>query len=176
MIDEAGGEVVLRAKVDYRSGDQVFMSYGDLDLYTHAVNYNYYDENAQHRLRADKHFYIRIVTAAQQRALASLGDAFKVAIKRTASGTLAVLMEPDAYATMNGPSQKFWRFIEALCAAGYMSDPRLCYQSLLESAAAGNHVEQFNAKFLPRRYKRFYAVLQKQKAILAANRDWVSSK
>ncbi|MDX1451917.1 MAG: SET domain-containing protein [Oleiphilaceae bacterium] len=170
MIEHHHDAVCIHAAEAYPADQQVHISYGQLDLYTHGVNYHYFDPAADHRLRADIHFALPVLSALHQRALQPLSTRFKLQLERTATGIVARLLDPTAHLTQAGPSKTLVSFANEIAKLGlYGHTTNEVIRGMLSRALEQNSIAKIQRKYFPRAYRRFYDILQREQAILQQN-------
>ena len=173
-IESLGESVSLKAKIDYNAGEQVYTSYGTLDLLTHAINYNYFDNKNLHFIQFHKRFRFMAKAAKEIAMLKHLASRFKVSIQVSPQGYLYSFQGSDAFFSETRPSEQLIEIAETIAQfAPFPGGPKEVLRGFLKQLESENTVESCSKKTLPKRYARFYRLLQKEKQMLYANQNWV---
>lgn len=173
-IESLGEVVSLKAKIDYKAREQVYTSYGTLDLLTHAINYNYFDNKNLHFIQFHKRFRFMAKSAKEIAMLKHLASRFKLSIQTLPQGYLYSFQGMDAFFSETRPSEQLIEIAETIAQyAPFAGGPKKILSGFLKQLASENTVESCSKKILPKRYSRFYRLLQKEKQMLHANQNWV---
>lgn len=170
--DFYGGDdthVTLKTKVNYQAGDQVYISYGLLDLFTHAINYNYFDPDDQHCIQLSKRFSFQVRNAGDQALLQKLKQHFTINLSQHGPVLHYTINDPDALFTEQGPSAKLCDIAKHIAP----NNPKQVLLHFLDTLAANNNSDQYSARYVPSRIKRFYHLLHKERQLIALNRQWL---
>lgn len=173
------GKLIIYAKKDCEIGEQVFISYGLKDLYSHAIHYNYYDPNALHLVEFGKKTLQSIQNEQDQALLNHLKTIFKVR-EFTSQGKKGFFVsDPSVLLINNAPSQGLVTYLKESCRVRIGA--QAAEQDLMRAAAElfvflidrqlqTNQVHLVQESSVPERLKRFYFLLNKEKEMLLANR------
>lgn len=172
FIHTDNDRVVLKTKIKYTKGEQVYISYGALDLYTHAINYNYYASGTDHYIQFHKRFFFPLLTNRDQAIARELSQAFKVAIQEINGLRVFSVEDKEAFLNEEKPSKKAMQ-IATILAQG--RDPNSFLSSYLQQSLSQNNVSKFSEKYFPTRLKRFYWVLLKEQEMLSNNIDYLNA-
>lgn len=172
FISTENNKVVLKTKIDYKKGDEVFISYGALDLYTHAINYNYYAPGIDHYMQFHKRFLFPMLTMNDQKIAKELSQSYKVSINNINGLKAFTVEDKDAYLTENMPSSNLIEIVSKLSKNKNTTEYLIGY---LQQALSQNKVSGFSEKYFPARLKRFYWVLLKEQEMLLNNIDHLSN-
>jgi hypothetical protein len=172
FISTENNNVVLKTKIDYKKGDEVFISYGALDLYTHAINYNYYAPGTDHYMQFHKRFLFPILTMNDQLIAKELSQSYKVSINNVNGLKAFNVEDKDAYLTEKMPSSKLIEIVSKLSKNKNTNEYLIGY---LKQALSQNKVSGFSEKYFPARIKRFYWVLLKEQEMLLNNIEHLSN-
>jgi hypothetical protein len=179
FFDSRNDYITAVAKKSCRPGEQVFISYGRLDMMTHAVNYNYFDPADSHFLNLSKRVEF-IITNPRERAMAEkLQRNYKLTITRDAALLKYRINEPNIFFTEQGPSEELINLaIHMTSHNGEKCEEsaRKYLLSLIQKMQKSNHVQDFSARYLPRRFKRFYHMLVKEQKLLGKLTNQISAK
>jgi len=174
LIDSSGDAIVLRAKSHIEAGNQAYISYGLLDLFTHAVHYDYYDPADSHILRFDKRFYFPVLQRSDMALASSLP--WRVNQEVIHGMPVYTVSDHEAYLSMDGPSPTVVDILGAIVngRAHSSTNPKTELLTQLKRMLDANHVDSFARKYFPKSARRFHAVLRKEKELLARNIDWAN--
>mgnify|MGYP000149596243 CR=1 FL=1 len=181
-IDSGGDTVILKTKVSYKKGEQVFVSYGTLDIYSHAINYNYFDPNNQHFIQFGKRFNFPVLGKADLDFANQLKKSHNVNLHKYNGMVTYSIDDRAAFLSEQGPSKRLIGIVKTLCAKENNkshineSDNQQVKQKLLNLLSQldnQNNVDKFGSKYMPRRIRYLYHMLQKEKQMIALNKQWV---
>lgn len=163
--------VILKSRVAYTKGEEVYTSYGALDLYTHAINYNYYASGDDHYIQFHKRFLFPLFTQNDNKNAQALSRFYKVVVQEMNGLRFFSVEDKNAYLDEHKPSAKTIEIIEQLAQQNNKYAYLLAH---LHRILSSNHVSRFSEKYFPSRLKRFYWVLVKEKDMLLKNIETVS--
>lgn len=163
--------VIIKSRVSYTKGEEVYTSYGALDVYTHAINYNYYAPGDDHYIQFHKRFLFPLFTQNDKKIAQELSRSYKVAVQEMNSLKVFSVEDKHAYLDEEKPSAKTIEIIEKLAL---QNDKYAYLLAHLNRILSSNHVSRFSEKYFPSRLKRFYWVLVKEKDIILKNIETVS--
>jgi hypothetical protein len=178
---EDNTRVGLTIKQDYEVGQQVWLSYGRKDIFSHATDYNYFDSSNNHIIdygaRAG-----HILDNPQKIELAEfIAKHYQVSILEKSGQKHLTIKEQGLHIFEEGPSEKLFgyflktgfttlaEFKQKTCSP---LSACLTYSGVIEAFLAANHVDQFKLTKLPPRLRRFHQALKKEKKMLLANKKW----
>ena len=160
--------LVLEARKTYLAGEQLFVTYGILDLFKHAISYNYFDPNGSHYIPL-KRFSIPITSNHANQLLVNNVDNYNVT--PTANPQFSTINQPNAYFSTDGPSEQAIKILILIC--GSTTKAKTLTNALLDQLDIQNTVHQHSKREFKGRIMRFYNVLQKEKQIIAASKNWL---
>jgi hypothetical protein len=180
FIDARGDEVKYVARVAYPAGEQVYVFYGWLDLYDHAIFYNYYDSGDEHYLRFGRREFISLQHEQAKQAYRYLSKKYATQLLNMGQHQFFCFKEDDALSGAMGPTPRLQQLLvdygmranESRTARGVMADTLRAWLDALER---GNCVEQNRRKDLPQSMRRFHDVLSKEKQLVRQARQWLAS-
>lgn len=174
-IDSRGETVSLSAKVDYQAGEQVYTTYGTLDLLTHGINYNYFDSQNIHFIQLEKRFRFTAKTEKEVEMLKQLASRFRLSIQPFAHGYIYSFQEREAYFSETQPSSQIIEIARSMAEhSPFKLSPKEILLGFLKQLDSENTVESCSKKLLPKRYGRFYRLLKKEKQMIRENLNWVT--
>ncbi len=173
FIHTENNKVVLKSKVSYKKGEQVFISYGALDIFSHAINYNYFAPDEDHYLLFHKRFFFPLLTNNDNQIARELSRLYSVAAQKMDGLNVFSVQDKDAYLNQEKPSQTTMKIVEKLAQKKDKNEYLLIH---LKQMLSSNNVSQFSEKYFPARVKRFYWVLLKEKEILLKNIEYISNE
>lgn len=170
-FDSSGEQVQLRAKKAYASGEQVFMSYGELDMFAHAVNYNYFDPSDTHFIGLPKRFEFAISDPTQKSMAMRLEKHAPLQIFKKGFITHYRIQDTGALFSETAPNEALLNL--SLAATQNQTEQQHFLKSLLMKLKQDNHSHNYSARYVPSRIKRFYHMLVKEQAMVEANLAYV---
>jgi hypothetical protein len=173
--------VYFMTMVDYHPGDQIFMSYGTRDMYDYAIDYDFFDPDAEHSIcfairgsqQSDTDFDTAVVRYAATK--------HKMTIRKTATGLSYQLCENDARFLEHAPSSKLIEYIQntAFSSKTEFKNRKVSERSfdtrlnlIIDTLLAVNNVDNFKLEHVPAKLHRFFHLLKKEKKILLNNKKW----
>jgi hypothetical protein len=166
-FDSLGDTVTLQARTEYQAGTQVFMSYGELDMFSHAVNYNYFDPSDTHFIGLPKRFEFSISDATQQSIAMRLEKHYPLAAFKKGLLTHYRINDTGALFTETAPNEALQKL--SLIATNDEAGRKSFLKSLLTQLKRDNLSQNYSARYVPSRIKRFYHMLAKERDMVEAN-------
>lgn len=182
FIDASGDSVTLHTKQAYKQGEQVYISYGIQDMYRHAINYNYFDPHNQHFIQFGNRFSFPILSQQDLQFANFLSQSYTLKFHNLSGVKMYSINDIGAYFSEGGPTKKLLEVVKLLCCKGQGHTDKnkitavmlkAHILNLLSQLDAKNNVENFGQKYMPRKFRRFYGLLQKEKQLICLNRVWV---
>lgn len=167
-IEKKDELLLLTARKTYLTGEQIFVTYGVLDIFQHAINYNYYDPTGTHYIPIKRFRFPRIPQSTVQSI-----QAVDANTRVLQSGPVASIHNPNAHLSLNGPSHKLLEILKNLANDEYHLKASLL--NLLDHLDHQNNIQQLSKQKFKGRLKRFYNALSKEKEIIASNRIWLKN-
>lgn len=180
FINGAGDEVKYVARVPYKPDEQVYAFYGWLDLYDHAIYYNYYDPTDEHYLRFGCREFTPLIDESAQQGYRLLSQRYATQVTSMKGRKFFYFKEDDALSGAKGPTPKLQQLLmdygvranESRTAKAVLTDTMRAW---LDALDRGNHVEQCKRKDLPQSMRRFHDVLSKEQQLVRQARQWLAS-
>lgn len=167
-IEKKGNSLLLKAEKNYLPGEEIFVTYGALDIFQHAINYNYYDPKDAHYIPIKRFNFKKIPQSTAHTIQTTTNNTRFVQSK---SGT--TIHNANAFLSSNGPSSPFLEILTSMTADTY--DVKSLLLQLLSHLDQQNNIQALTKKEFKGKLKRFYSALCKEKEIIAANRTWVKN-
>jgi hypothetical protein len=168
FIENDADAVLLKTNRSYSPGEEVFISYGNLDILNHAINYNYFAEGADHYLRFGKRFQFPVLDQSFKTRVEQLSKLYDVRLMRHNGMVYCSVDHEDAHFSMGTEPQKIMEIMSTLFPN---ADVRMFLAGRLAEQIELNKIDQFAIRYFPARIKRFYNVLKKERQILQNNVD-----
>jgi hypothetical protein len=173
--------IYFMTMVDYKAGDQIFMSYGTRDMYDYAIDYDFFDHNTIHSICFSQRGCQFTNTEFETSVIRYAATKHKMNISKTKTGLSFQLEEDDARFLENAPSAKLIEYIHntAFFSKKEFKTKKVSSQSfdkrlnqIIDALLSMNNVDNFNIKNIPEKLHRFYYLLKKEKKILISNKYW----
>lgn len=166
---------------DYEPDQQIWISYGQKDIFLHATSYNYFDPNNEHiidyALRA-----IQVLDTPEKTDVANfICKNFDARIFEYNGQKKLALNEPKLYILENGPNEKLYNYLRKVSFTTLEElrskkcsplSTALTYLSVINAFLSANRVDQFKITNVPSKLQRFHQALKKEKKILLSNKTW----
>lgn len=173
------GKLTVYANKDCIEGEQVFISYGPKDLYSHAVHYNYFDPNGLHLVEFGRKNIQSVQNENDQILLTHLKKFFKVSEFNNQGQKVFFVSDPSVLLIDKSPSQGLVTYLRESCRVRLGANAT--EQDLMRAAAEFfvflidrqlqmNQVHRIKESSIPSRLKRFYHLLNKEREMLLGNR------
>jgi hypothetical protein len=173
------GKLAIYVKKDCNVGEQVFISYGPKDLYSHAIHYNYYDPMGLHLVEFIRKTIQSVQNEYDKYLLMHLKKFFKVSEFSNQGQKGFFVSDPSVLLIDQAPSQGLVTYLKESCRVRL--GPKASEQELMKAAAdlfvflidrqlQINQVHQIQESQVPNRLKRFYHLLNKERDMLLGNR------
>jgi len=179
QITLENNKLCIHAQQDYAPGDQVFINYGPKDLYTHAIDYNYFDPKGTHFIELGRKTVQGLQNDTDAAVLAHLKTIFEVTEFESQGQRGFFVSDPRTLIVEDKPTQGLLALLKETCRARFgqpSNEQELTQQAaqyylfLLDQQLQMNRIDQIDRMALPSRLHRFYAMLEKEKTMLEANR------
>ena len=180
--DLIDGKVCVRTRINYRSGEEIFISYGRKDLLQHAVQYNYFDPQGTHFIEPACRLFSTLGSARDQQIFDQLSRRYKFQTSVSEGQTSFFLDDRNALVTEAAPTPYLLQYLGDSIRAGINQDlpgPQLyghlltSYAQLLDALLVTNRREEVRREELSPRLLRFYDLLGKEVQMIEANRQWI---
>lgn len=180
FIDDAGDAVKYVARVSYQPGEQVYVFYGWLDLYDHAIHYNYFDPSDQHFIRFGCREFVPLLNEQLRALYQHFSQKYPTRLLNAGRQQLFQFHDPELLLGELGPTPKLQQFLvdygvqpnESRTARAVMTDTLRIWLDALER---GNRIDASKSIVLPASLRRFEGVLRKEKQLIAQTRAWLAS-
>jgi hypothetical protein len=159
--------VSVVAKRDIEAGEELFVSYGRLDLFRHAVQYNYYDPHDMHFIEFGRRVRFSISKSTKLEDSEFEKGGFQLAKQDTPLSQVFSVSHRDALLSTDGPSDKLIELMNFLVKSVFRSEPaKDILVAKLQELNDSNRIHTVPKKYLTGRLKRFYAPLNRDKHII----------
>lgn len=180
FIDDRDGDTKYLARVAYAPDEQVYGFYGGLDLYDHAINYNYYDPADDHVLRFGRREFIPLLNESAKQIYQRFAQQYGTQLVQVGRQQFFCFKDADALLGAAGPAPRLQQLlVDYGVRANDARQPRQILKDTLsawlDALDQGNRVDLFKTNPLPASSGRFYDVLKKEKALIALGRQWLLS-
>ena len=165
-IEVSNNRIKLISKGVINPGDQVCTTYGNVDIQTHAIQYNYYDAQDDHVLSLGKRPIPINFGSTSKEKIISLCKQFPL-IEQTKGRYF--LQHPEAYISNLGPSEYTHAFFIALGSA-INASPKSLFLALLNDIENTNYVFDMPKKAFKGRLNRFRSTLIKEIELVTSAR------
>lgn len=178
FIDGTGHDVKYVARVAYQPGEQVYVFYGWLDLYDHAIHYNYYDGADVHFIRYGCRESVPLLTAHMRQLHQLLSQKYATRVLAIGGHHFFQFQDVELLLGALGPTAKLQQlFVDYGVRANEFRSARAVMrdtmQVWLDALDQGNSVDLFKRKSLPVSMSRFFDVLKKEKSLVRDARQWL---
>ncbi|WP_197466198.1 hypothetical protein, partial [Oleiphilus sp. HI0080] len=167
-IASTADKLFLEARKDYLAGEQLYVTYGVLDLFKHAINYNYFDPKGAHFIPLERF----ILPISKERATHLVANKTKnCRVFATPRPEFSQIAQPNAYFSTDGASKSMIKILTLLC--GDKTNAKRLANDLLTQIDNQNEIHKHSKKEFKGRLMRFYNALHKEKQIIAGSRAWL---
>lgn len=180
-VSIVGDHLCFFTLMNYRAGDQIWISYGLRDIYDYAIDYDFFDPKGVHAIS----FAIRGSQVTNNdfdtAVIRYAATKHKIGMDKTPEGLFYQLEEDNAMFLEHAPSSRLIEYIQNTafstkeefkakrCSAASFD---LRINQILDALLASNRVEQVRMENIPPRLQRFQSLLRKEKQILINNKIW----
>ena len=180
-VCQSAHNLFFMTMVDYKAGDQIWISYGSRDIYDYAIDYDFFDPKAVHSICFSSRGSQFTQNEFETSVIRHAATKHKIDISKTDTGLHYQLLEEDARFLEHAPSAKLIEYIQNTAFLSKKEfKTRKCLPSsfdlrlnqILDALLAVNHVDQFTVENIPDKLHRFYYLLKKEKQILLNNKQW----
>ena len=181
VVCNSDRNIFFMTMIDYRAGDQIWISYGQRDIYDYAIDYDFFDPNGTHSIcfsiRGSQFAKNDFETAVIRYAATK----HKIEINKTQSGLQYQLLDDDARFLEQAPSARLIEYIQNTAFRSKSEfKTRKCpprsfdirLNQILDALLSVNHIDQFKIENIPEKLHRFYYLLKKEKQMLLNNKQW----
>lgn len=177
------GNILLYTNKAYIPGEQVFISYGPKDLYSHAIHYNYFDPNGLHLVEFGRKTIQSVQNNDDKALLLHLKKFFTISEFTNNGQSGFFVSDPSVLLIDKAPSQGLVSYLKESCRVrigAHASDQELMraaaelFLFLIDRQLQMNQVHLVKESDVPERLKRFYHALNKEKEMLLANRALIT--
>jgi hypothetical protein len=181
---DEGKRVGNETKINYEAGDQIMISYGEKDMYLHAMNYGYFDSN-------DEHFIDYAVRAIQtldspgKLAVAEyISDNYKCQIYEEKHVKKMKILETNLFFSESSPCTELLSYFAktSFCTTQEFKTKQCQPDSILstlfsviDAFIGANHIDDFELSDIPEKLRYYYHLLKKEKTMLMQNREWLTN-
>jgi len=175
--------VFLVATVDYKEGDQIWINYGQKDLYLHAIDYGYFDPDGNHFIDLG----LRLSQAAnndfQRKIFDYVATKYPILHDNSNDGLIRYkLSKGVAFLLDHAPNMRAIDFVRDI---SYGTEQELLYKQCplprfknrilqyINVLSAANNIDDFSIEGFPEKLRYFYHMLEKEKSMLNRNKEWV---
>jgi len=175
--------VFLVATVDYKEGDQIWINYGQKDLYLHAIDYGYFDPDGNHFIDLG----LRLSQAAnndfQRKIFDYVATKYPILHDNSNDGLIRYkLSKGIAFLLDHAPNMRAIDFVRDI---SYGTEQELLYKQCplprfknrilqyINVLSAANNIDDFSIEGFPEKLRYFYHMLEKEKSMLYRNKEWV---
>jgi len=183
QLHENKDKVFLASTVDYKNGDQIWISYGQKDIYNHAINYGYFDSDGKHFID----FGLRVSQSAenefQKKIFGYVKNKYQVSAYNSNDGSIHYqLLQGSAFLMDYAPNCNLIDFIRDVSygtkeeLSSRQSPPfrfRARMLQYIDGLNSANKIDEYSIDDFPEKMKHFYHMLKKEKSMLNRNREWV---
>jgi len=179
---ENTNRIGYKAKVSYSAGDQLWISYGPKDLYTHAVYFNYFDPTDTHFIDYGLRAVQTISNSANQAVADYIATIYDCQFFEQNGEKKFRVVTPNLLFLESGPSKELMAYFSktSFCSGQEFSAKKCSSQSVcstliyvIDSFLSANKVDSIKLTEVPKKLHRFHQLLKKEKKILLKNREWV---
>ena len=182
---EEDGRISFILPRDYAEGEQIWVSYGRSDLYSHLLNFNYFDPASEHFIDYATRA-IQVIDSPVKLQLAEyIAQHFAAKVIEHKGIKRLFILEPGLFFLEKSPSKKLLDFFSKTgfttsqeFASKQCSPYSACLSigATLESFISANKVDQVKLTSLPAKVHRFHKALKKEKKILEQNKAWINQQ
>lgn len=167
---------------DYQAGEQVWISYGNRDIYDYAIDYDFFDPRAVHSISFAKRGSQFATSTFEENVIRQASTKHKILIAKTEQGLNFQLDDDSARFLELGPSSQLIDYVKDIAYRSQkeLKSKRVSMESfsikmhqIIDGLLAANKVAQVNPASVPEKLKRFYQLLLKERQILINNKAWV---
>lgn len=176
-------EYLIVSKVNYKKGDQIYLSYSRKDMYFHCINYNYFDPGAAHSIHYGDRFTQVACSEREKEIFKHTASLFAVNAGQDTDNNIHYrCIDSDVCFLETAPTVKLIQYIES----NYFPSEQEWQQkrcnlvslhtrliTVLNFMLKENKIDQFKLKDVPTKLHRFFHLLKKEKKMLQQNLDWV---
>ena len=170
----------IKSKIDYKAGDQIFISYGCPDLFVNAVNFNYFDPSTEHYIDYGLRAAQSIKTSSSLAIAKYIATIFKCNFIELNGNLTFEIQEPRLLFTVNGPTQQLFDYFSktSFCTQKEFSEKKCSDQSIyktmirtIDALLSTNKADSYKLKDVPKKLHRFHQLLKADKKLLLLNRE-----
>ena len=174
---------ILVAGIDYCEGDQIWINYGQKDMYLHALNYGYFDSFGNHCIDVGFRVSQTADKAFQKKLFAYINGKYPLISRQDQQGNIHYKVQPGKVMLLDhAPTVAAIEFFRDM---SFLTEQELNAKQFypirfrdrvlqyLEALININNVEHVAIDELPQKMRYFHHMLRKERQMLLNNKDWV---
>ncbi len=174
--------IFFMASRDYKAGEQIWISYGNRDIYDYAVDYDFFDARAVHSICFAKRGSQFAASPFEESVVRYASKRHKMLLAKTPQGLNYQLDDDSARFLEFAPSSKMIEYVKDIAFRSQkefktrqasLDSFSIKMNQIIDSLLSANRIAQVNPETIPEKLVRFYHLLHKERQMLINNKAWV---